>query len=95
MTASLASPYALVGEQTPSQPAHQKSLPPGPPHATAQGVIVTAPVVEAPKAVVRPVKAAVKPVAVPQALTVTTVPALPAEPVVIQTNLPDVPAMGS
>jgi hypothetical protein len=91
MTASLSAPYALVGEKTPSQPAHQKSLPPGPPHASIQVpvAIETKPVTKASVSVVKAKPLASAP------LVVTNVPALPAEPVVIKSNLPDVPTAGN
>lgn len=90
MTASLSSHYALVGETQPSQPPHQKGLPPAPPHASAVPAVV--------KPIEKPKPALAKPVSktatvVPGAVKVTNVPALPTEPVIL--GLPDVPAMGS
>jgi hypothetical protein len=72
MTASLSSPYALVGEKTPSQAPHQKGLPPSAPHAVEAAI--------APVAVKPVTKAAVK---ASKPLAVTNVPALLAEPVVV------------
>jgi hypothetical protein len=98
MTASLSAPYALPGETHLSQPAHQKGLPPAPPHATAQAeraVVEDVKPVVPPKALkplVKPVQVAKTPVAVP--VSITPVPALPSEPVIIN-KLPDVPAMGN
>ena len=86
MTASLTAPYALPGENSPTQPAHQKGLEPSAPHGSP---------------VVVPVKAIAKPVVKIQELKVTTVQALPQEPITIQkpaevpTKLPDIPAMGN
>jgi hypothetical protein len=88
MTASLTQPYALVGEQAPTQEAHQKPR--------YEGLVAT-PIVIAPAAS-KPIVSAIKakalkvevkvPVTAPE---VTTTEALPSEPLILV--LPDVPAM--
>jgi hypothetical protein len=102
MTASLASHYALVGEISPSQPPHQKGLPPAAPHASPAPAPVMAKAPEAPKAAPAPKAPVVAKSAKPAMADVgsavtksTTTPALPVEPVIVQLNLPDVPAMGN
>jgi hypothetical protein len=98
MTASLSAPYALPGESSPSQPAHQKGLPPAPPHGVVEAVQVpkaTVSVVKAPKPVV-PAKPVVT---APQTVKLADLPSVPVEPVqtpvVKLKDLPDVPAMGN
>ena len=88
MTASLSAPYALPGETQPSQPAHQKGLPPAPPHASAVVPVVPEKAKASTLAPPKPRPLQTKPVAATPVLAPKSESEAP-------TPLPDVPAMGN